>query len=93
MVDTGHFYFDPEDKIYLEHFPGNPVVPGTLIIKAFMDLIDESNLMIENFTYKKFLRPGRCSYLMEKKDNSYNCKIYDGKKTIAKGFIKTGESL
>lgn len=31
----GTFFFDPKDKIYKDHFPENPVVPGSVIIHAF----------------------------------------------------------
>ncbi|MCP3924374.1 MAG: hypothetical protein GY714_17500 [Desulfobacterales bacterium] len=93
MKRTGDFYFDPKDEIYREHFPGNPVVPGTVIIKAFIDLLGESNLRVENFTFRKFLTPGSCSYIIDQKENIYYCKIYSGNITYAKGIIKSGESL
>lgn len=92
MISEGHFYFDPKDKIYLEHFPGNPVVPGTLIINAFLNLIGEPDVEIENFTYKKFLRPGKCTYQIKKEGKICHCKIIDDNRTIAKGYIKTGDS-
>ena len=28
---SGTFVFDPRDPVFDEHFPGNPVVPGSLI--------------------------------------------------------------
>ncbi|MBU4420644.1 MAG: hypothetical protein KKH84_06520, partial [Proteobacteria bacterium] len=41
MNIKGTFYFDPSDRIYAEHFPGNPVVPGSLIIHAFLKALKE----------------------------------------------------
>jgi 3-hydroxymyristoyl/3-hydroxydecanoyl-(acyl carrier protein) dehydratase len=32
----GNFFFDPDDGIYRTHFPGYPVVPGSLIVHAFL---------------------------------------------------------
>ena len=37
-VKEGIFHFDPDDPIYRDHFPGYPVVPGSLVVQAFLDL-------------------------------------------------------
>lgn len=63
-VHTGYFYFDPEDPIYAEHFPGHPVVPGSLIISAFIKAAEgikqnEEAWNISNFRFKRFVPPGR----------------------------------
>lgn len=90
MFKEGKFFFDPNDKIYNEHFPGNPVVPGTLIIDAFVRVICEKNLLVENFTFRNFLKPGVCSYTIETVSEGFRCRVFDDEKTFAKGLILKG---
>jgi 3-hydroxyacyl-[acyl-carrier-protein] dehydratase len=79
---TGTFFFDPEDRIYTEHFPGNPVVPGSMIVHAFL-LAAQSFLScrgassIENFRFRKFVRPGEYAYRIEPAGKNLKCSLLD----------------
>ena len=64
QMETGYFYFDPEDPIYRDHFPGSPVVPGSLVIHAFMEATGrptgvEAERTATRFRFKQFIQPGK----------------------------------
>ncbi len=89
---SGYFFFDPADEIYLEHFPGNPVVPGSIIINAFVDAlvknnIKSSNYTIKNFRFRKFISPGEYKYIITADSSNYSCKLYNNEKPAVTGVI------
>jgi 3-hydroxyacyl-[acyl-carrier-protein] dehydratase len=81
-IHKGHFYFDPEDPIYAEHFPGHPVVPGTLIISAFIQAAeaikpDQKTWKISNFRFKRFVPPGRYAFqIAPMSDGRLACTLF-----------------
>ncbi|MEN6318803.1 MAG: hypothetical protein ABFD82_08645 [Syntrophaceae bacterium] len=96
---TGHnywegiFYFHPDDPIYRDHFPGYPVVPGSLIVHAFLQAAEEygfsgDRLMIENFRFREFLTPGQYPFRVELHDDRLNCFIYRNEKKLVTGVLK-----
>jgi len=90
----GHFYFDPEDPIYTDHFPGRPVVPGSLIIDAFLTAAQSARerleqCLIENFRFRQFICPGRYAFRMERKaDGRTQCRLYDQGKVVVTGILR-----
>ncbi len=89
---SGSFFFDPADEIYLEHFPGNPVVPGSIIINAFVNTliknnITSSNFKIKNFRFKKFISPGEYKFNVTADSSNYSCKLYNNEKAAVTGVI------
>ena len=97
MNIKGTFYFDPSDKIYSCHFPGNPVVPGSLIIHAFLkalkkDGVNEEYKTIKNFRFKKFISPGAYPFNIEILQNQMKCMLFqnnsDSMRPIVTGVIK-----
>ncbi len=102
MQKQGRFYFDPEDHIYTDHFPGSPVVPGSLIIHAFFTAIKEQQLerssdspfiRVEKFRFKKFVVPGEYLYTLVFLKSKVKCSLYDGDIQLAQGIIKLGSQL
>jgi 3-hydroxyacyl-[acyl-carrier-protein] dehydratase len=96
MNIKGTFYFDPSDRIYAEHFPGHPVVPGSLIIRAFLkalkeDGINEEIYVIENFRFKEFISPGEYHFDIEICKDQMKCGLFrsssDEIKPIVTGII------
>ncbi len=69
-VWEGVFHFDHGDGIYRDHFPGYPVVPGSVVIQAFLtagveadreagnkavsNASSEANISGEGFTIENF---------------------------------------
>jgi 3-hydroxyacyl-[acyl-carrier-protein] dehydratase len=92
-IREGVFYFHPDDGIYGDHFPGYPVVPGSVIVHAFLQAAQEADISeecvtLENFRFREFLTPGRYPFRMECLENRLNCRIYRGDKILVTGVIK-----
>jgi 3-hydroxyacyl-[acyl-carrier-protein] dehydratase len=89
----GYFYFDPNDPIYKDHFPGQPVVPGSLIIHAFISEISRytrgaATQSITNFRFKRFVLPGCYAYRIEPKSaGRLACFLYDEDKAVVTGTL------
>lgn len=88
----GTFFFDPEDGIYRDHFPSSPVVPGSLVIHAFLEAlqntpIKHTELYINNFRFKKFIRPGEYSFTIDTETGYFMCRLYQNEKAIVSGEI------
>lgn len=93
MQIKGTFYFDPADRIYEDHFPGNPVVPGSLIVHAFSEAGKKIGFVpdcptIENFRFREFVPPGEYSYTLELLSDQLKCRLYRGDKTFVTGIFK-----
>lgn len=62
----GTFFFDPADPIYSDHFPGNPIVPGSLIVHAFITVCRQDQpaklCAVEDFRFRRFISPGEYAY-------------------------------
>jgi 3-hydroxyacyl-[acyl-carrier-protein] dehydratase len=92
MEMTGTFFFDPEDLIYNDHFPGNPIVPGTQIIRAFREAaqraVPGSNcFVIDNFKFRQFIIPGEYAYRIQYKENFLSCELFDKNLAVATGKL------
>ncbi len=82
--------FDSEDEIYADHFPGNPIVPGSLIMHAFFKAAKEAGFsmkdnVVENFRFKSFIPPGEYVYDIVYSGSYLKCRLYDGEKTAVTG--------
>jgi 3-hydroxyacyl-[acyl-carrier-protein] dehydratase len=91
-VFAGTFFFDPADGIYDDHFPGNPVVPGSMIIHAFLEAAERFGLdglcrRLENFGFREFLNPGEYPFRMEVLGDRIICRLHKGSKTLVTGTI------
>ncbi len=56
-IISGLFFFDPLDKIYKDHFPGTPVVPGSIIISAFVEILKNKKAINKIFFISLFVFP------------------------------------
>jgi 3-hydroxyacyl-[acyl-carrier-protein] dehydratase len=95
---AGEFYFDPDDPIYADHFPGRPVVPGSLIVEAFMTAVRPflkepwCIILVENFRFRHFISPGRYAFCVTSKtDGSLQCVLYDDGRTVAAGLLSKSD--
>jgi 3-hydroxyacyl-[acyl-carrier-protein] dehydratase len=92
MEMTGTFLFDPEDPIYLDHFPGNPIVPGTQIVRAFRKAAQQTmpgtyHLVIDNFKFRQFIAPGEYTYRINYSENVFGCELFDDKRAVVTGRL------
>ncbi|MCP4746682.1 MAG: hypothetical protein GY874_11175 [Desulfobacteraceae bacterium] len=94
-IHRGILYFDPDDPIYAEHFPGHAVVPGSLIIQGFItaagDMLGDSRLKWEpvNFGFRQFACPGHYDFRIEEREpGCLECFLLRGETMIASGRLK-----
>ncbi len=89
----GEFFFDPEDRIYIEHFPGHAVVPGSLIVHAFATAAKNAGLLtsgdfhVEGFRFRKFISPGRYAYTISPQEKRLACRLVEKENVLASGVI------
>ena len=97
MEINGTFYFDPDDRLYEDHFPGNSVVPGSVIVNAFLKAGKESGLwegtsIIEDFRFKGFVSPGEHAYRIQFQTEQMKCRLFetdsDSSKTLVTGTLR-----
>ena len=93
MHIKGTFYFDPADRIYEDHFPGNPIVPGSLIVHAFTEAgrklgFAAGRWTIESFRFREFVSPGEYSLNIQFLPDRLKCRLYHGDKTLVTGVLK-----
>jgi 3-hydroxyacyl-[acyl-carrier-protein] dehydratase len=92
-MKTGYFYFDPEDPIYRDHFPGFPVVPGSLIIHAFIKAVgrlmeEERPCTPTGFRFKRFISPGQYAFrIQSRSDGRMSCLLFDRNDAVVEGTL------
>jgi len=95
-VLRGVFYFDPADPIYADHFPGFPVVPGSLVISAFLKAGQAAvpgirPEKLQDFKFRTFLPPGEYEYRLESRGDRLQCLLFqpgtDGRHPLVTGTI------
>ena len=89
----GFFTFPPSDGIYKDHFPGYPVVPGSLIVQAFLKAGEKAgfsgeNITIQDFRFREFLRPGRHPFRIDLQGTRLHCTISREGKNLVTGVLK-----
>lgn len=94
QVHEGQFFFDPRDPIYADHFPGKPVVPGSLIINAFITaaqsaMRDVNACLVENFRFRRFISPGRYAFRLQRiGQDVIRCTLFDTARTVVSGTLQ-----
>jgi 3-hydroxyacyl-[acyl-carrier-protein] dehydratase len=91
----GYFHFPSDDPIYKTHFPQHPVVPGSLIVHAFLQALEGGGLpidglYIEKFSFREFLSPGAYEFKIERRVDGMECRITKDGKKFATGTLKYG---
>lgn len=97
MEIKGKFFFDPSDRIYTDHFPGNPVVPGSVIVNAFLEAGKEAGFCdgpytITDFRFRGFVTPGEHAFDILFNSGQLRCRLFqsstDASKTLVTGIIR-----
>ncbi|MBN2650896.1 MAG: hypothetical protein JXR63_00835 [Spirochaetales bacterium] len=97
MTRRGEVEFESGDAIFREHFPGNPVVPGSFLIDFFVEKIKEDCrkcrfFTIEKFKFIKFLQPAIYEWEIEGRDGGkFICLIRKDGIIFSKGTITVGK--
>jgi 3-hydroxymyristoyl/3-hydroxydecanoyl-(acyl carrier protein) dehydratase len=88
MVIEGTVTFDENDPIYRKHFPRRPVVPGSLISAAFIDLLKKNGMetiMITRARFLHFAVPATYRYSVSVKDNHATWELRADDNLFAEG--------
>ena len=95
---SGIFVFESNLAIFKVHFPGYPVVPGSMIVDRFICEIkritgcDITSIKVKNFKFLKFIPPGNYKFSIKYEKQRYICMLYEDNKTIVvKGEIFVGD--
>jgi 3-hydroxymyristoyl/3-hydroxydecanoyl-(acyl carrier protein) dehydratase len=70
LLFTERFFFAPSDPLFLDHFPGHAVIPGSLLLGCFeravrghRDFNAGGNLKLKICTNARFLNFGRPGWI------------------------------
>lgn len=85
--------FDPDDACFNEHFPGNPVVPGSLVAGLCLGLVREhlgctGRLVVERFSFSRFAPPGAYTLDIDEGGDGCLCTLRSGDTVFARGRIR-----
>jgi 3-hydroxyacyl-[acyl-carrier-protein] dehydratase len=91
-IYEGVFHFDPADGIYMVHFPMHPIVPGSVIVHAFIEAARRQmhikEYAIERFGFRKFVTPGDYPFTIQSLENRLRCILYQGDKNLVTGILR-----
>lgn len=92
QILKGVFDFPPQDRIYQSHFPSSPVVPGSLMVAAFIKAARKANfinggIVLKNFKFKSFVAPGDYAYEIARRPDGIHCMMFKANKTVVSGVI------
>lgn len=103
MDIEGTFCFDPSDGLYADHFPGSPIVPGSLIVHAFWKALAAHvnpahvSCKADNFRFRSFVTPGRFPFRMQETARGFKCNLFapseNELKTIVTGTLILDERV
>ncbi|MCU7844757.1 MAG: hypothetical protein KZQ93_13045 [Candidatus Thiodiazotropha sp. (ex Monitilora ramsayi)] len=86
--------FGPDHPCLAGHFPGNPIIPGTLILDRVIETLQKSNphLTVSEVVNVKFLRPLQpdehftISYRIKSNELYFDCRVGDA--LLSSGRLK-----
>jgi 3-hydroxyacyl-[acyl-carrier-protein] dehydratase len=93
------------DEIFIDHFPGNPIFPGALIIEALSQaggaLVEISNdfkykaivFMVERAKYRDYVRPGDQLILKAEIINTQETYVHVKTKAVVNNKTKVSADL
>lgn len=82
----------PDHACFHGHFPGDPVVPGTLILALCLDAVRSrfglaGHLTVRRFSFARFAAPGAYELCIEDRGGEFACTLNQGETVFARGRI------
>ncbi|AMD93189.1 hypothetical protein [Desulfomicrobium orale] len=81
----------PDDACFRGHFPGNPVVPGSLIMALCLHGIGSRTprkLHVRHFSFVRFAPPGAYTLTIAEDGPAWCCTLRQGPDIYARGRIE-----
>ncbi len=84
--------FTPDEACFHEHFPDNPVLPGSLVTALSLQVVREDfsqtdALRIERFVFRRFAAPGAYELRITANDDAFRCRLIRENVVHAEGRI------
>ena len=84
--------FEPDDPCFREHFPGNPMVPGSLVTGLFLALIAHfherpGQLLIRRISFSRPAMPGAYELSIVDSGTEFQCTLTQDATLFAHGWI------
>ena len=84
--------FEPDDACFNNHFPDNPVVPGSLVTGLSLQAIREhlgrtGPLRVQRFSFSRFARPGSYTLDIREEGETFLCTLHGEGALFAQGRI------
>lgn len=94
-IMKGTIFFDPGDAIYKVHFPSRPVVPGSLIVHAFLEAVGRGlpgrRFRVERFRFREFVTPGTYAFTLEASAGQFQCRLLGKGRILVTGWLSQDE--
>lgn len=84
--------FSADDACFRGHFPGNPVVPGSLVMALCLERIGtctSKGLCVRHFSFIRFAPPGAYTLNITPDGPAWSCILRQGQEIYARGRIET----
>ena len=86
--------FDLDAPCFRGHFPGDPVVPGTLVVGLCLEAVRSrlghaGPLTVRRFSFARFAAPGAYELRIEDRGGEFACTLNQGETVFARGRIET----
>ena len=84
--------FDAGHACFNGHFPGDPVVPGTLVVGLCLEAVRSrlghaGPLTVRRFSFARFAAPGAYELRIEDRGGEFACTLNQGDTVFARGRI------
>ena len=93
LIHTEHFHIDAAHPALPGHFPGDPIVPGVVLLDRVVAAVERAwGLRACGLPQVKFLRPLRPGQVadlsIERNQRSARFRIHAGRDLIASGILE-----
>jgi len=97
MVKSAKFFFAASHPVAAGHFPGNPIIPGALLLDEILLALGgaaDGPVVVKSAKFFRPLRPGEGVIVQFQSLagglKKFECRLSGGEALVASGTIETG---